>query len=98
MEPDCESTSGPFIVSDWAAADHITFTRNPYYWEEGKPYLDQINWLVVPDLEVQRQMLLGGESNIDAWVAGEPQVLETANAGFTIGAVKHRSGIGYSSI
>jgi peptide/nickel transport system substrate-binding protein len=78
-------TSGPFIVSDWVAADHITFTRNPYYWEEGKPYLDQINWLVVPDLEVQRQMLLGGESNIDAWVAGEPQVLETADAGFTIG-------------
>jgi len=78
-------TSGPFIVKEWVAADHITFERNPYYWEEGKPYLDQIFWLVVPDLEVQRQMLMHGEADIDAWIAGEAQVLETASAGFTIG-------------
>jgi peptide/nickel transport system substrate-binding protein len=78
-------TNGPFIVDEWVASDHITFVRNPYYWEEGKPYLDQINWLIVPDLEVQRQMLLGGEADFNAWIAGEPQVLETANAGFTIG-------------
>lgn len=78
-------SNGPFMVSDWVAADHITFVRNPYYWEEGKPYLDQINWLIVPDLEVQRQMLLGGESHVDVWVAGEGQVIETAKDGFTIG-------------
>jgi peptide/nickel transport system substrate-binding protein len=78
-------TTGPFIVEDWATSDHITFTRNPNYWEEGKPYLDQINWLIVPDLEVQRQMLMAGESDLNVWVAGEPQVLETADAGLTIG-------------
>ncbi len=78
-------TNGPFIVEEWIAADHITFVRNPYYWEAGKPYLDQINWLIVPDLEVQRQMLMGGESDLDVWVAGEPQVIETAEAGFTLG-------------
>ena len=78
-------SNGPFMVKEWVAADHITFVRNPYYWEEGKPYLDQINWLIVPDLEVQRQMLMGGESDLDVWVAGEPQVIETANAGLTMG-------------
>jgi peptide/nickel transport system substrate-binding protein len=78
-------TDGPYIVKEWVAADHITFVRNPYYWEEGKPYLDQINWLIVPDLEVERQMLMGGEADLDVYVAGEPQVLETAKAGFTIG-------------
>ena len=78
-------TNGPFIVTEWEAADHITFERNPYYWEEGKPYLDQINWIILGDLEVGRQMLMGGEADLHVWIAGEPQVLETADAGLTLG-------------
>jgi len=78
-------TNGPFIVTEWEAADHITFERNPYYWEEGKPYLDQINWVILGDLEVGRQMLLGGEADLHVWIAGEPQVIETAEAGMTLG-------------
>ncbi len=35
---------GPFVVAEWAAGDHITLTRNPYYFraDEGLPYLDQV--------------------------------------------------------
>ena len=72
-------------MKEWDAADHITFVRNEYYWDEGKPYLDQINWIILGDLEVGRQMLMGGEADFHAWIAGEPQVLETADAGFTLG-------------
>ena len=78
-------TNGPFVVKEWDAADHITFVRNEYYWDEGKPYIDQINWSILGDLEVGRQMLMGGEADFHAWIAGEPQVLETAAAGFTLG-------------
>lgn len=78
-------TNGPFVVAEWQAGDHITFVRNENYWEEGKPYLDQINWIVIGDLEVGRQMLMGGEADLHVWIAGEPQVIETAEAGFTLG-------------
>jgi peptide/nickel transport system substrate-binding protein len=34
--------TGPFMVKEWVKGDHITLSRNPYYWEEGKPYLDEV--------------------------------------------------------
>ena len=42
-------TAGPFIVSNWASGESITLTRNPNYFEEGKPYLDSIVFAIVPD-------------------------------------------------
>ena len=43
--------SGPFQL-DPTASQHGTrwvWKKNPAYWETGKPYLDQVNWLVLPD-------------------------------------------------
>jgi peptide/nickel transport system substrate-binding protein len=34
--------SGPFMVNEWVKGDHLTLVRNPYYWEAGKPYLDEV--------------------------------------------------------
>jgi len=31
-------SSGPYILEEWVADDHLTFVRNPNYFEEGKPY------------------------------------------------------------
>jgi peptide/nickel transport system substrate-binding protein len=35
---------GPFKLDEWAAGDHITFSRNPTYWRalEGLPHLDEL--------------------------------------------------------
>jgi peptide/nickel transport system substrate-binding protein len=32
--------TGPFMFKEWVQGDHLAFTRNPNYWESGKPYLD----------------------------------------------------------
>ncbi len=34
--------SGPFIMKEWVKGDHMLLERNPYYWETGKPILDEI--------------------------------------------------------
>jgi peptide/nickel transport system substrate-binding protein len=34
--------SGPFIMKEWVKGDHMDLVRNPYYWETGKPILDEI--------------------------------------------------------
>ncbi len=34
--------SGPFIMKEWVKGDHMLLVRNPYYWEKGKPVLDEI--------------------------------------------------------
>lgn len=34
--------SGPFIMKEWVKGDYMLLERNPYYWETGKPILDEI--------------------------------------------------------
>jgi peptide/nickel transport system substrate-binding protein len=32
--------TGPFKFIEWAQGDHLTFAKNPSYWQSGHPYLD----------------------------------------------------------
>jgi peptide/nickel transport system substrate-binding protein len=36
--------TGPYEVADFVRGSHITFQRNPYYWEKGKPYLNSVRF------------------------------------------------------
>ena len=53
--------TGPFIYQDWQPNNHFTCTRNPNYWRQGLPYLDQITLKPIPDT-IQREatMKTGG--------------------------------------
>lgn len=41
--------TGPFKLKEWQRGSHIILERNPTYWREGRPYLDQIVLRVIPD-------------------------------------------------
>ncbi len=34
--------TGPFVFQEWRQGESMTFTKNPNYWQPGRPYLDQI--------------------------------------------------------
>ena len=53
--------TGPWMVSEWEAGDHITLVKNPNYREEGKPYLDSVIIKILPSREVGIQLLGTGE-------------------------------------
>ncbi len=53
--------TGPWIVKEWQAGDTITLVPNPYYREEGKPYLDSVILKILPSREVGIQLLGTGE-------------------------------------
>lgn len=53
--------TGPFMLTEWVAGDHLTFSKNPYYREEGKPYLDSVIIKILPSREVGMQLLGTGE-------------------------------------
>ena len=59
--------AGPFVVSNWASGESITMTRNPNYYEEGKPYLDSIIFAIVPEPAAQTAMMLNGEEQMQLW-------------------------------
>jgi peptide/nickel transport system substrate-binding protein len=43
--------TGPFQL-DTAASQkgtRYTWKKNPAYWEQGKPYLDEVRWIIMPD-------------------------------------------------
>jgi peptide/nickel transport system substrate-binding protein len=69
--------TGPFKITEFKSADHITAERNPNYREAGKPYLDRIIFRSVPSREVAVAQLKAGE--VDAmWNLLEAQLPDLA--------------------
>jgi peptide/nickel transport system substrate-binding protein len=42
--------TGPFKFKEWARGSHVVYTRNEQYWDQPRPYLDQLIIKFVPDL------------------------------------------------
>ncbi len=55
--------SGPFMVKEWTAGDHMTLVPNPNYWQ-GAPKLSQINIKFVPDPETALAALKSGDADL----------------------------------
>ena len=58
--------TGPFIMTEWKRGVSMTLKRNPNYWktaEDGKPlpYLDEVDFLVIPDDATRLLKLKAGE-------------------------------------
>ena len=62
-------SSGPYILEEWVADDHLTFVRNPNYFEEGKPYIDEVIFQIVPEEPVKQAMMLEGDADLHYWPA-----------------------------
>ena len=43
----------------------VTFKRNPFYWQKGKPYLDSVTWTYVTDENTRELQLRGGQIQVD---------------------------------
>ena len=43
--------TGPYKQAEYVPGDHINLTKNPDYWQSGKPYLDGINVKFFADLQ-----------------------------------------------
>jgi peptide/nickel transport system substrate-binding protein len=56
--------TGPFMMKEFAKGSHITFVRNPHYWEKGKPYLDSVRFNFVSDSNTRILALRAGNAQI----------------------------------
>lgn len=66
--------TGPFVLGEFQADTNVVFTAFEDYWDEGKPYVDSIEFVVVPDQNTAQTAFLAGEANI--W-----DYLDARNAG-----------------
>lgn len=53
--------TGPFIFKEYKKGEYVLFEKNPNYWQKGKPYLDSVKIVIVPDTAVRTAMLEKGE-------------------------------------
>lgn len=53
--------TGPFRFASWDTGSHIEVERNPDYWREGLPYLDNIILRFMPDAAALANALEAGE-------------------------------------
>lgn len=76
--------TGAFMQSSYQQSIALNMVKNPNYWEQGKPYLDEIDYLFVPDELTAEALLKSGgaqmlDVNYDGRVAQELQ-----NAGYSV--------------
>ncbi len=62
-------SNGPYILQEWKSGDHLTFVRNPNYFEKGKPSIEQIIVRIVPDEAVRKTMLIKGDADVYMWAS-----------------------------
>jgi peptide/nickel transport system substrate-binding protein len=61
--------SGPFLLKEWVRGSHLRLVKNPDYWEEGKPYLDEVIAQIMPSGAGRTQALLSGQIDRIPWFA-----------------------------
>jgi peptide/nickel transport system substrate-binding protein len=56
--------TGPFVFKEYVPDSRFVVTKNPHYWRSGLPYLDEIEFRILPDSQTRAQTLEAG--GIDA--------------------------------
>ncbi|MGW0804827.1 ABC transporter substrate-binding protein [Nonomuraea sp. NPDC002799] len=52
--------TGPFIFKEYVPDNRMVVTRNPRYWRSGLPYLDEVEFRILPDSQTRSQTLEAG--------------------------------------
>ena len=60
-------SDGPYLLKEWVTGDHLTFVKNPKYFQPGKPSIDQIIVRIVPDASVRETMMRQGDADLLMW-------------------------------
>ena len=56
--------TGPFKLKEWRKGELIELTRNPDYWAPGRPYLDGIRYIIIPERGTRFAALQSGRLDI----------------------------------
>ena len=59
--------TGPYIMTEYLAAQRITYDRNPHYWKvdargQRLPYIDHVSLTIVPNQNALRLLFQGGQT------------------------------------
>jgi ABC-type transport system substrate-binding protein len=84
--------TGPFQFVSWQFNVSVIYEKYDGYWQEGKPYLDGIKFIIIPDEMVRQASLEQGETNIMVLVTPEQGHALKATGKFVESTVKNGNG------
>jgi len=76
--------TGPFKWDYWHKGSALKLVRNPYFWQQGKPYLDSVTWTDVPSDNTRELQLKGGQAQVDEFPAWSTVSSLKATSGVTM--------------
>src|SRR6267142_6120410 len=56
--------TGPFKVVEFKRNENIKLVKNPDYWKKGRPYLDAIEWTIIPNRSTQTLAFIAGQFDV----------------------------------
>ena len=56
--------TGPFMFDSWERDNRLVVKKNPNYWQEGLPYLDEIVFRPIPDEDTRISSLTSGDIDV----------------------------------
>lgn len=77
--------TGPWMVTEYVHDSHIIMERFPDYWDEGKPYLDRLEFRLIPEAAVVLASLEAGTIDL---ILPETVAVEDLNRAEQIPGVK----------
>jgi peptide/nickel transport system substrate-binding protein len=63
MRTRCVGT-GPFVLKEWRKGEFVEYARNPRYFVPGRPYLDGLRYLIVPERGTRTAALQTGRLDV----------------------------------
>jgi peptide/nickel transport system substrate-binding protein len=58
--------TGPFRFVEFKPNEVVRTARNPDYWKPGRPYLDGIEWHIMPDIATRNLTFIAGKFDISS--------------------------------
>ena len=62
--------TGSFILESWEPGVGMDLVRNPNYFKTGLPYIDNVEWRVVPDASARTAALRGRQIDVGPYCCG----------------------------
>ncbi|HEY5865131.1 MAG TPA: ABC transporter substrate-binding protein, partial [Candidatus Tectomicrobia bacterium] len=63
-KPETAIGTGPFLLESYEPNVKVLFKRNPAYFRPGQPYVDAVEWLVIPDESTALAMYRTGKLDL----------------------------------
>ncbi len=87
--------TGPFEFVSWEKDVRTIYRKFPGYWQKGKPYLDRVEWIPMPDPLTRQMSLRKGELDL-ALTIGPKDVAGLVKEGFVV--VRGKTGSGAATL